>query len=316
MNYEFRNRALWRWCLITFVASVIISLVSILFEPWGWVVPTGLFAGFVQLLPSWLDWLAPRWLDWSLTNTLFVLAYVWTRTGRIFVAPLWGKHPPTKLLRAVLQGLVVACFCGVYNLWFLLIAPIVLSTITFVYFMEEFDQLLDTTPPPDTSCYYDYDDHEASLFDFEFPSYGPSSIALFFYTIIVFYGLYKFGPTFNGLELFVTFIGAPLAYALMLLGVILALVVALIILGLVFLLLEWVYNQAKKYVPIIWEEFCYDARWWGDVFTDAFLLIIQGLAMVGGFVFVASVLMMGILICLWEYAFPPRPIAPTVQPTP
>lgn len=287
MNYSFRNEALWRWCLATFAISLVISLILTVFKPWGWTVPVGLMTDLSKNLPHWLTWLLPRWLDWPLTNTLFVLVYAWMKTSCLTLAPVWAKHPPAKLIRSFLQGLLVSCFCAVYSLPGLVIASVVLSTVIFIYFMGEFDRL--EPIQPEEKSWYDYEDHDynEAFFDIKLPKYGLRSMLLFFYTVIVLYGLNELSPPLDIWKFVTVFVGMPLIYA----NIATMLIVVVIILLLVIFGLLWLAHTVSEALPAIGRELWLVLLFWIDI-------IIYAVGWIGSTV-----------ANIWHWLFPPRSTA-------
>lgn len=295
MDYKHRNDVLWRWCFFTFAVSLIISLVLTWVKPWGWTVPIG----HIWVVPQ----IIPVWLAWPITNTLFVLTYVWIKTNHINLKPFWREHRFTSYLRAILHGLFVSLFCQFYSLPALIISSVILSVIIYAKFGDEFYNI--HTSEQTGSIYDDYDNGDG-IDDWlleDVPPYGIASMLLFFYTVIAIYGLNKFGPTYDAIEIAATFIGVPILYAIASLLILAALALLVVAGLLLWASLERVNDFIREALGALWVTIKFFAEVFGEALKWIFLGTGFTVMIIAWIIYAACIGIANI----FRWLFPPRP---------
>lgn len=212
MNYSFRNQVLWRWCVATFVVSLIVSVIFNFYRPWGWIMS----AQPIWLIPS----IVPQWLVLPITNTLFILTFVWLKTSSSSLNYFWKGSRLKVYGLACLQGLLMSVFCRAYPLGWLILGCLVGFLLVYggtldYQFHLAYERFLEKIGHNDSLA---TDEDESN-----FPvNYDIGSFMMFFYTIIVVYGLDQVDFAPDVLDGLMIFLGRPLlalvAFAALLVG--------------------------------------------------------------------------------------------------
>lgn len=218
MNYTIRDMIMWRWCTATFLTTLIFSIVVAIFHPWNLAFPQQA----LWLVPP----ITPPWLVWPLTNSLFLLVFIWNETNEIMLHPFWGKARWRSYLRAFLQASLIGAFSLTYNPHALVISSIIISLFISAYFSSVFHAL---------DSHYLTNTHDCDEMP-PTPSYGLGSMLVFFYTLIVLSGLANLTTGFSVKQALLIFLFTPLLY--------LVSIIVLILIGLLLLLIA----ESLKYL--------------------------------------------------------------------
>lgn len=229
MDYTNRDAVLVRWCLVTLLSSLCISLILSIVKPWGMSTPTETIWFVFQWIPSWLSWLI-----WPMTNTLFVLLFVMLKTDPLFMNFFWYKSRIRRYTLALLQSfLITSIFFEAYSLLALVIASMVMSFFGS-YFRSGYDSYLE----------YFVNKHYMSCEHEEPRRYTFGASLIFFYVMVVVHSWHSVGHKLFQVDIQGVFIITPFEYftypTLTLLALLIALFILAVLLSILYIILFFV----------------------------------------------------------------------------